>query len=196
MDTLAIHVIWTTYMTWPPGDPRGHWSPLFDVYGRLRGKGSRLNPPDKTTRQHAHRVARGKPVHLTPVQVGAIASTLGALRGSIAPGMPGAKYSDAKPVANLRIHAAAIEPTHVHLLLAPLPTPIGRVVGRIKSTTARAALSVAPNAAVHRRTWTAGYWKTFLFDEDAVSAVKGYIESHNLRRGLPAAPWPWIAPCT
>jgi hypothetical protein len=32
----------------------------------------------------------------------------------------------------------------------------------------------------------------FLSSAEAVEAVKKYIDAHNLRRGLPAEPFPWI----
>jgi hypothetical protein len=46
----GVHLIWTTYGTWLPGDERGHWSPLFTLYGRVRESGGKLNPPDSTTK--------------------------------------------------------------------------------------------------------------------------------------------------
>jgi hypothetical protein len=33
----------------------------------------------------------------------------------------------------------------------------------------------------------------FLFDDIGVTAVKRYIDAHNIRRGLPAEPYPWIS---
>ena len=42
-----------------------------------------------------------------------------------------------------------------------------------------------------------GKWRkrVFLFDEIGVAAVKQYIDAHNVRRDLPAEPYPWICPC-
>lgn len=194
MRTLAIHVIWTTYMTWLPGDPRGHWSALFDIYGRLHQCGGRLNPPDHVTRSRARQLAKGKPVRLPPEEQDIVANTIGASTGYIAPGMPWAKYRHVKPVPDLRITAAAIEPTHIHLLLAPLATPIGSVVGRLKSATSRAILNHRTVPVATRRLWTAGYWKVFLFDAAAVKAVATYIREHNGRRNIPADPFPWLGP--
>ena len=44
--THGIHLIWTTHGTWLPGDRRGHWSPLFNLYGNIRERGGKLNLPD------------------------------------------------------------------------------------------------------------------------------------------------------
>ena len=89
--------------------------------------------------------------------------------------------------------AAAIEPTHVHLLLAPLQHDIDKAVGSIMSQTSSALLKLPENWN-RKRTWTAGYWKVFIFDVAVVPIVRRYIEGHNERRGLASAPFEWIDP--
>lgn len=56
-------------MTWPPGDARGHWSPLFDFYGHLVWDGCRLNMPDPVTVEYAAAQAREPEKVLTPMEV-------------------------------------------------------------------------------------------------------------------------------
>ena len=90
-------------------------------------------------------------------------------------------------------YACAIESNHVHLLIGPVHEPIGRFAGRLKGTTSSALLKHPDNWG-RQRTWTAGYWKVFLFDLDAMRAVANYIETHNTRRGLPASPFDWLQP--
>jgi len=89
--------------------------------------------------------------------------------------------------------AAAIEPTHVHLLLGPLREEIGRFVGRLKGSSSSAARRHPANRD-RRRIWASGYWKVFLFDDDAVRAVADYIAARNVRRGFPAARFAWVTP--
>lgn len=91
-----------------------------------------------------------------------------------------------------RIHAATVEPKHVHLLLGPLEEDIERVVGR-KGRTSSAAVHQGSEPG-RQRTWTAGYWKVFVFEGRAVPIVARYTEAHNERRGLPAAPYGRITP--
>ncbi|MDY7109027.1 MAG: hypothetical protein SYC29_10370 [Planctomycetota bacterium] len=89
--------------------------------------------------------------------------------------------------------AAAIEPTHVHLLLGPVREDIERFVGRLKGSSSRAARKHPANRD-RRRTRAGGYWKVFLFDDDAVRAVADHLAARNVRRGLAAARFAWVPP--
>ena len=149
---MGIHLIWTCYGTWLPGDPDkpGHWSPLFDLYGRLRAAGHQINLPDATTFEYAKSIMRESPKILTAEERAVVADVIGRhmLHPQIAPGLPGGTVRDASSARNPdnhppqaagymvgdrtyrkpRCHAAAIEPTHVHLLLGPVEEDIARFV--------------------------------------------------------------------
>ncbi len=186
MSTIAIHVIWTTFLTWPPGDERGHWSPLFNLYGELKAKGHRLNMADGETRDRAVALAKDPPKVLSPDEIALLADEFGQwINGpnGVTNPTPGVSYP--------RCYAAAIEPTHVHLQLGPCAEPIGSVVGRIKGSCASTLLKLPANAG-RTHIWTANFWRVFLFDDEAAVIVRRYIEEHNVRRGLRAAPFPRI----
>src|SRR5437763_16197070 len=106
-------------MTWPPGDSRGDWSALFDLYGRLSERGDKLNLPDPVTLAHAVDLAKETPRILLPSDQEIVADTVRSL------------LQQGKLMS--RIFAGAIERTHTHLLLAPTLRPIDDVIGRIKS---------------------------------------------------------------
>ena len=180
--TLGIHVIWTCYGTWMPGDPtkRGHWSPLFDLYGRLRETGSKLNLPDQTTYEIAKSRMKESIKNLTLEEQGIVAEELARHLAPVLAGGP-------------TVHAAAIEQDHVHLLLGPVRERIDRCVGRLKGRTS-SELLCHPDNWDRKRTWTSGYWKVYLFDDDAMRAVARYIEKHNERRGLPLPRFGWVRP--
>ncbi len=173
--TKGIHAIWTTYGTWLPGDARGHWSALFDFYGHVLQSGQQLNPPDTPTQTRATSLMREPQKLLNEEELRLVKQTLD---DYLAPGMPGETW---------RMRATAIERTHVHLLLEPLNDAIGEVVGRIKSRTSSALLKLPINHD-RRRIWTTGYWKVFLFDDDAMAQVAEYIDVHRGRRASRAAP--------
>ncbi len=176
MATCGIHLVWTTYMTWLPGDPRGHWSPLFDFYGRLIAKGRQLRMSDPVTCSVSMAVAKETPKILNAAERDTVAENIGQIARN-----------------GVGLHAAAIEPTHVHLLAGPITEDVGRFAGRLKGMTSSAVLGVPGNGR-RKRTWTSGYWKVFLYDLESMVAVKSYIDDHNLRRGLPAEPFDWLTP--
>jgi REP element-mobilizing transposase RayT len=185
MATMGIHLIWTSYGTWLPGDERGHWSPLFDFYGNLIECGGKLNRTDLVTRKVALERMKEQAKILKDDELAVVAQTIGTLvrrpdRNSENPGLPS-------------VYAAAIETMHVHLLLGPVRESIGTVAGRLKGRTSSDVLALPHNQG-RERTWTAKYWKVFVFDAMALAAVKEYIENHNVRRGLAPAPFPWISP--
>ncbi|MEM6552519.1 MAG: transposase [Planctomycetota bacterium] len=174
MNTLAIHLIWTTYGTWLPGDRRGHWSPLFDVYGHIRERGGKLNPGDTTTREVTAERMKEPAKRLSVVEELLVGESIAeTCRGVLEP------------------LAVAIEPTHIHLLIRGTVVPVGEAAGRLKSNSGSRLLRLPGNLG-RERVWTTGYWKVFLFDEAAVSAVCSYIERHNTDRGLPAKRFAWV----
>ena len=180
MPCCAIHAIWTTYLTWPPGDARGHWSPLFDFYGHLLDNGHRLNLPDATTLHHATELAKEPPKVLTPDEQQIVADTIGeVLHNHMAP--------------SSCVLAAAIERTHTDLVLTGIQEPIERVIGRFKGRTSSEVIGRGSDRR-RSRTWTAGFWKVFLFEGRSVPVVGRYVEAHNERHGLPPAPYDWITP--
>ena len=208
MATWGIHVVWTCYMTWPPGDERGHWSPLLDLYGRLRRAGHQLNMPDEIPRARAKADANETKKILTQAESDVVAAAIG--KYILWPcNVIGPHGDEARPNADCRqagsymvgerryakprCHAAAIEATHMHLLLGSVEEDIAPFSGRLKGTSSSDLLELPINAG-RKRIWTAGYWKVYLFELRSLPLVREYIIDHNRRRGLPIDPWPWISP--
>jgi hypothetical protein len=188
VNTRAIHVVWITYLTWLPGDARGHWSPLMDFYGRLIHAGHQLNIADDGTLATARHLAKGPAISLRESEVAVVADTIAeVLRGGLTVGAVGGL-----PAAAWTAHAAAIETQHVHLLLAANREPIRLFVGRAKGKSS--SRINAANGTSGQPIGTAGFWRGFLFDWAAVKAARDYVVNHNLRRGLPAYPFDWITP--
>ena len=181
MQTVGIHVIWTTYMTWPPVDPRGHWSALMDLYGHIVEVGGRFNLPDAITLEHAKVAAEGAEVILNHKEQTAVADRIGKM------------LIDDPIFGGSRVFAAAVEPTHVHLLFSALQYNVDDVAGRIKSQTSSMLLESRGQPEV-RRIWTNGFWRVFLFDAEGVAGVQNYVEEHNERRGMPRSPHAWLRP--
>ncbi len=95
----------------------------------------------------------------------------------------------AKSAGGVAITAAAIESTHVHLLI-----PYG---GRDIQKTAK-WLADQTTKAVHRHTthggpvWCKGKWCSYVFERLRWQSTVEYIERHNVRRGREARPYPFL----
>ena len=85
--------------------------------------------------------------------------------------------------------AAALEPTHMHLLIP--------YAGRDIDVTAK-WLADQTTKAVHRATghtgpvWCKGKWCSYVFDSAHWDSIREYIERHNERRGLARRPYPFL----
>ncbi|MGH9533490.1 MAG: REP-associated tyrosine transposase [Terriglobales bacterium] len=93
--------------------------------------------------------------------------------------------------ARYRLHAWVIMPSHVHVLLTPLPGfGVGDMLRSWKSYTARRA-----NAAQHRagRFWQPDYFDRFIRNERHFRVARRYIERNPVAAGLcgAAEDWPW-----
>ena len=187
--TVGTHLIWTTYGTWLPGDDRGHWSPLFDMYGHLLEKGHTLNLPDPVTRHRAMAAMKEAPKFLNLQETEVVADVIGKIIG----GIPVGRFVLRRPGSICRAYALAIEATHVHLLIGPLSDDLRPTVGRLKGVSSSLVLGL-PHDVTRQRTWTADFWRVFLYDLEGLHAVYHYIIEHNLRAGRPAHPWAFTRP--
>jgi hypothetical protein len=172
--TLGYHLVKSCYGLRLPGDDRGSWSEAFDekigfVEPHL------LHPADPARQRMALERQAHPPVFLDASMSAAVADALAACV---------TKAGD-----DLIIAAAALDTTHMHLLLPYTGRDIDKTAKWIVDQTTK---------AVHRHTrhqgpvWAKGRWRGFIFDTDNLANVGRYIERHNLRRGLPAQPYPWI----
>jgi len=106
---LGFHITKTTYGTWLPGDARGSW--LKD-WSPKQGYGvvHRLSDADPRREAMAQRQMRHPPCRLSDAMIGIVVECL--------------VDCVCKSQGGLLIMAAAIEPTHVHLLLPNTGRPI------------------------------------------------------------------------
>jgi REP element-mobilizing transposase RayT len=178
MITVGIHLVWTSYGTWLPGDDRGHWSPLYDMYGKVVDGGGKLQMPDPTTRAFSRRRMNEPPMILTPADVQAVADELGDLLSK--PDSP-------------TVYAATIEPTHVHLLVGPVREDLRTFAGRLKGRSSSEVLT-SDRHPQRQRVWTERYWRVFLGDDLGLDAVREYIERHHERAGRARNPYAWCRP--
>ena len=77
---FALHITWTCYGTWLPGDPRGHVSDTLLPGGGFRTKenvpGTPYSPGDEFTHRRARILQQGETVYLTAEQAQVVATSL------------------------------------------------------------------------------------------------------------------------
>ena len=111
-NTLAIHWPATTYGTWLHGNPRGSWR-----NGRSIG-------PDPRLEAESQACMAANAIVLDDAERKLVALAFGELVGE----------------RSYRIFAATIQPTHVHLIIAPLRENLDDVIARFKRRASMAVL--------------------------------------------------------
>jgi REP element-mobilizing transposase RayT len=171
--TIGYHLVKSCYGLWLPGDDRGHWSSAWDEeIGYFRPH--HLNEGDPVRKRMATELMTRPPTKLTPLMIQAVADAVG----------------DCVAKSEWRIVAAAIEETHMHLLMTYTTRDIDNTAKWIAQQTTK---GVHKNTPFTGPVWCEGKWLGFVFDESHWDATRQYIERHNVRRGLPVRPWDWIS---
>jgi hypothetical protein len=178
--TLAIHWAQTTHGIFLPGDARSSWH-----NGKLIGPDPFLQLACRASMSHAAVSLSAQERETVSIEFGS------ALRD-----------------CGQRCFAATIQPTHVHLVLAPLRENITTALARFKRRSAAAVLNrrrdqlPAETAGPHSRAilarripthiWTARQFPVFIFDDYHLTNAIEYVRDHNRRCGLPPDPFDWI----
>jgi REP element-mobilizing transposase RayT len=174
--TMGYHVVKSTYGTWLPGDPRGSWS---ETWSPERGYFGAHQFHEGDQRRLAMALQRMKhpPVVLTDAMCTAIREAL--------------QYCVERAKGELLIMAAAIEPTHMHLLIPHTGRDIHTTVKWIADQTSK---------AVHRRTahlgpvWTKNHWCHHIDRQEHWENAAIYVDEHNRRAGRGSRPYAFLAP--
>lgn len=154
---LGIHWIATTHGTWLHGDPRGSWH-----QGKLIG-------PDPFLESAIQRRMTRDAVVLSDEECNLVTETIQKICAD----------------QDHTIITMAVEPTHTHVLFAPMKEPIKTVVARLKRGASmavlhsrRAASDQDGRAMVPRSLWTARRFVVFIDDPQHLKNSMGYVERH------------------
>lgn len=183
---LAFHSIFGLYGFWLPNDPRGSGSnyvaswELFR-YGKATKTTSRVSvaaaPHDCAQRQNAKSALRFQPVVLTGQQARL------AVEGSAAAAAEG----------EYRVHACAILPDHVHLVIGAHRRDIHRIIGHFKRN-ATFELKRAGHFTGPRPVWGEHGWNVYLDRADRVERAIRYVNENPLKEGFRRQSWSFAAP--
>lgn len=157
---FALHITWTTYGTWLPGDKRGYVSNTHLPGGGIIPKkniyGTEYDRNDPHTRRIAYSEQQFPTVWLTKKQALVVAKRL----------------IEACVERQWWIAQAAIMSNHVHVVLMQCPQD-GPAVRRILKGTTQAALSELAGKSI--RTWTTRGSDRYKFDQRAIDNAIEYV---------------------
>lgn len=181
---LAHHAIFSMYGFWLPNDPRGSGSdyvasPSLLKHGKATKTDSRRSVAavahDQARRKAAKSALRYPPVSITGRQA------LSVVEG----------FALACREGGYVVHACAVLPDHVHLVIAAHERPIRQVIGHLKSR-ATLRLKQAGQWDDGRPLWGAHGWNVPLETAVAVERAVRYVEENPTKEGKKRQRWSFV----
>jgi hypothetical protein len=170
--TIGYHLVKSGFGLWLPGDERGHWSEAWDEQlGYIEPH--TLHSGDPVRKRMAEERMKHPPVRFTREMMDVIMAMAG----------------ECAAKSEWKIAAAAIECTHMHLLITYSGIDINKTAKWLAQEMTK---------AMHRQTshagpvWCEGRWRGFIFDILHWNSTIKYIGQDNERRGLPTKPYDFI----
>jgi hypothetical protein len=157
---FALHISWTCYATWLPGDRRGYVSnTLLSEGGHVPKQNTPGTPylsDDPVTRRAAQTIQSGPTVGLCAAEALCVVQSL----------------LEAARLRSWRILRSAVMANHVHVVITDCPDD-GPLVRRILKGNTQAALSDATGR--RQRWWTAGGSDRYKHDHIAIETAVDYV---------------------
>jgi REP element-mobilizing transposase RayT len=184
---LAHHCIFGFHGFWLPNDPRGSGSDYVAVwelyrYGRATKVSKRRSVAhrsiDPTWKRAAQTALKYPPVEITGAQALAIVE---GFRQAILDG-------------DYAIHACAVLPDHVHLVIGRHERDIRQIVGHLKAKATRALRQSGRWPADGRDVWGEHGWNVALDGAADVDRAVRYVEENPLKEGKKRQEWDIVTP--
>jgi REP element-mobilizing transposase RayT len=184
---IAYHCIFGMYGFWLPNDPRGSYSDYVAVwelfrYGRATKTDSRQSVAavahDAALRREAKEWLKFPPVELTGAQAVAVV----------------AGFAKACDEGNYRVHACAVLPDHVHLVIGSHPREIRRIVGHLRSRATTTLKKGELWRAEDRPIWGEHGWNVYLDKPADVWRAIEYVEQNPIKEGKKLQRWSIVTP--
>ena len=192
---LGYHFIFSAYGFWLPNDPRGSWSEIVREFElRKFGPATKVNttrsvasrPHDHQLRLAAKRALRYPAVRFTGEQAVLIAKG----------------FADAVLQHSYVIHALAILPDHVHLVMRKHPRDHENIAAHLKAK-ATSCLNAAgrhplagfisPSGRIPSP-WARNYWCPYIRTEEYYRKAIEYVELNPVKAGLRRQRWSVVVP--
>ena len=183
---LAFHSIFSFHGFWLPNDARGSGSNYVANWDLFRGYGpatqvSTRHSVARKPHDHARRMAAKETLKSPAVQI----TGQQALTISIG-------FAAAIKEAGYRIHACAILPDHVHLVIGWHPRDVEIIVKHLKSNGTR---QLRKNGEWdERKLWGEHGWNVYLNEVADVERAIAYVEANPLKEGKRRQRWSFVTP--
>ena len=193
---LGLHLIFSTYGFWPPNDPRGSGSTRVraaHIY-EAGGEATKVHTTQSVAgRPHDYRVRlalkgslKYSPVRFTGLQAQSV----------------GQGFAAICPKIGLVIHACAILPDHVHVVVARHKLDGDEIIACLKRAGTRALndaglhplAAFARTSGKHPCPWGGYGWKVFLETPSEMRSRICYVEGNPLKAGFKRQRWSYVVP--
>jgi REP element-mobilizing transposase RayT len=193
---LGLHLIFSIYGFWPPNDPRGSGSTrvraqhIYEAGGEATKvhttRSVAARPHDAQLRRAVKEALKYPPVVLTGLQAQAVGQGFALICRKI----------------DLTIHACAILPDHVHVVVVRHRLDGDEIIARLKRAGTRALneAGLHPLAAFgwtsgkHPCPWGGGGWKVFLETPGEMRGRIQYVEGNPEKAGFRRQRWSCVVP--
>jgi REP element-mobilizing transposase RayT len=193
---LGLHLIFSTYGFWPPNDPRGSGSTRVraaHIY-QVGGEATKVHttqsvagrPHDERLRRAVKESLKYPPVRLTGLQAQAV----------------GKGFAAICPKIGLVVHACAILPDHVHVVVVRHKLDGDDIIACLKRAGTRALndaglhplASFARSSGKHPCPWGGQGRKVFLETPSEMQSRIHYVEENPEKAGFRQQRWSFVVP--
>jgi REP element-mobilizing transposase RayT len=186
----AYHAIFTTYGFWLPNDPRGSWSDWIRSWELLQyGRATKISTRQSVARRphnEQHRLDAKQALKFPPVALDGHQARAVAL-----------EFTQAVEESKYIVHACAILPEHVHVVVLRHEHRIEQIVGHLKGRATRRLIEDELHPQHKHRwadgtipsPWAQGFWKVFLDTDDDIRRAIKYVYKNPIREGKRPQRW-------
>lgn len=183
---IAHHLIWTTYGSWLPNDPRGSGSSVvrqvdLQPFGETHLGRKAIQPAGHVIRKFYNQT--------TPLlQHSAYRFTAGETK-TVA-----VAFAHAIETHRYTCYACAVMPDHIHILIRKHRHSAETMIANLKAQSRSRLSATFPKFSGHP-VWTSGHgWQVFLDHPDDVERTIRYIENNPMALRLSRQHWPFVKP--
>lgn len=183
----AYHLIWTTYGSWLPNDPRGSTSrevrcAEISPLGELHFGRRPVQPAGQVIREF-YEAARGALKHqlltFSPAEVDSIACG----------------FADVIEQRTYTCYACAIMPDHVHLVIRKHRYQAEQTIEQLQEASRVSVLALeSSRRAFEHPVWGGPGWKVYLDTQADIRRTVHYIEQNPVKIGRPVQCWGFVKP--